>query len=126
MKSIFDFGSRTTPEPVPAPVTSDKPADLTERREATGIVLRKERYLSSAYTYYHVAILVRLPNSESESVFTLNSSGSYPPYALCRKGDRVRVQLYRINPDTNWSATGLQLDWDIEREKADLGNAAAD
>jgi hypothetical protein len=96
------------------------PVDTTERLECKGRILDKTPYLSGAYTYFAIAILVEFPDGGKEEVLHYSSSGSGKVLALCKPGHEVKVNVSRSKPDSAWYVQDFVIVYDIEREKAAL------
>ena len=91
--------------------------DTTQRIECKGRVLNKTPYLSAAYTYIAVAILVELSDGGEEQVIEYDAI-AYKTLALCKPGHQLKVTLRRSNPDNPWYVESIEIVYDIEREKA--------
>jgi len=101
------------------PATPPAPKDESQKREATGIIMRRAHILSAGYSYYHLAILVPGEGSDGDIVLRSHQSGgSSSDHALCQKGDRVAVQLQRSSPTHDWYLTSLKIVFDIAKERA--------
>ena len=84
------------------------------------IVARQDFSQYNGSTYSALALLVTIPGGEREEVVTTSNSCGYSDLALCRKGDRVRVDIYRSDKAHRWAVSGspeIVLDADQLREE---------